>query len=57
MYSEEASTIISIIWLKHRPIVTNITQGTVFIPTNEAFKLLPGDKMDQAISADLERST
>ena len=30
-------------------------QGTVFIPTNEAFKLLPGDKMDKAISADLER--
>jgi len=31
------------------------SRGTVFIPTNEAFKLLPGDKMDQAISADLER--
>ena len=30
-------------------------QGTVFIPTNEAFKLLPGDKMDKAISADLDR--
>ena len=30
-------------------------QGTVFIPTNEAFKLLPGDKMDKAISEDLER--
>ena len=37
--------------------MTNVHQGTVFIPTNEAFKLLPGDKMDQAISADLERST
>jgi len=31
------------------------SRGTVFIPTNEAFKLLPGDKMDKAISADLER--
>ena len=35
--------------------MTNVHQGTVFIPTNEAFKLLPGDKMDQAISVDLER--
>jgi len=31
------------------------SRGTVFIPTNEAFKLLPGDKMDRAISADLDR--
>ena len=30
-------------------------QGTVFIPTNEAFKLLSGDKMEKAISADLDR--
>jgi len=31
------------------------SRGTVFIPTNEAFKLLSGDKMEKAISADLDR--
>ena len=29
--------------------------GTLFIPTNEAFKILGGDRINETISADLER--
>ena len=37
-------------------ILSIALQGTVFIPTNEAFKFLPLDKINATISADMERS-